>query len=433
MRRIEVEAREDGSQRDSGQVIVFLEGLERLDGDAMFYLRPLDAVASGVELGVLSDEQRALAVRAVDGGVELVIAAELAQHPALAAGAPVEIEIPDAGVWSEFSWPALKVRARPAKVAASRAHTPLLTGRANGDKAFLAQRAAKGQPGETGGQAAAPAKASQTSRSIVTVPPAALEELPVSAAQLDEPPAGEEAHTQPGGPAPGHVLAQEYVVFYPYARGGKLGMGSTSAAPRERKSLLPTTRLGSALMAAVAVLAIQGAMWVGSGGHIASAPAATTATAGAPADGTIYDLFAAGPVSPRGVQARNVSTVKALENAQAALLTPGAPRDVEEGAYWLRRFLTSGGSDERTRRVLTQLGTAYADGTSRSPEYGKARQVWEMASAFGDPVAMCFLGTLHENGLGSPVDRRAAQEWYERARGAGGCPGVEESIARVKK
>ena len=115
------------------------------------------------------------------------------------------------------------------------------------------------------------------------------------------------------------------------------------------------------------------------------------------------------------------------------MLTPGAPRDSEEASYWLRRFITSSGSDERTRRVLTQLGTTFADPTSQVAEYGKARQVWELASAFGDPVAMCFLGTLHENGLGVATDRKAALQWYERAKQTGGCPAVDEAITRLKK
>ncbi len=83
--------------------------------------------------------------------------------------------------------------------------------------------------------------------------------------------------------------------------------------------------------------------------------------------------------------------------------------------------------------MLTQLGTAFADGTKRPADYGRARQVWELASAFGDSVAMCFLGTLHENGLGTAADRRVALQWFECAKLAGGCPSVDESIARVKK
>ena len=227
---------------------------------------------------------------------------------------------------------------------------------------------------------------------------------------------------------------QEYAVFYPYARGSKLGSAATGpGSARRPAALLPTTRLGAAATAVAAVLVLQGLFWFGGGWHISSAASPAAAVSSPGMDGSSYDLFAVGPVSPRGVQARDSNPTKALENAQAALMTPGAPRDSEEASYWLRRYITSAGSDERTRRVLTQLGTTFADTANHLAEYGKARQVWELASAFGDPVAMCFLGTLHENGLGVASDRRVALQWYERAKTAGGCPTVDESIARVRK
>ena len=234
-------------------------------------------------------------------------------------------------------------------------------------------------------------------------------------------------------PDHGHV-GDDYVVFYPHARGGQIGPGGAgNGTQRRAASLLPTTRLGAAAMAVAGVLAVQGLLWLGSGGNL-NTQASSVATGGtAGADGSNYDLFAAGTVSPRGVQARDMNSTKALDNAQAALLTPGGTRDAEEASYWLRRFITLGGSDERTRRVLTQLGTTFADSASRQPEFGKARQVWELASAFGDPVAMCFLGTLHENGLGVAPDRKVALQWYERAKSTGGCPAVDDAIARVKK
>ena len=234
---------------------------------------------------------------------------------------------------------------------------------------------------------------------------------------------------------PAGQAGEDYVVFYPHARGGKIGQAVAGKSPQQRAAtLLPTTRLGAAAMAVAAVLGIQALMLLGNGGNAAGLlGSAVPSNTSAGADGSIYDLFAVAAVSPRGVQARDTNATKALENAQAALLTPGGTRDAEEASYWLRRFIISAGSDERTRRVLTQLGTTFADGATRPPEFGKARQVWELASAFGDPVAMCFLGTLHENGIGVTTDRKAALQWYERAKLAGGCPAVDDSIARVKK
>ena len=131
--------------------------------------------------------------------------------------------------------------------------------------------------------------------------------------------------------------------------------------------------------------------------------------------------------------ARDVAPGKALEYAQAAFLTPSAARDPEEGAFWLKRYFIATGSDEKTRRALTQLGSALADSSNRNFDFTKARQVWELASAFGDSVAMCFLGVLHENGLTGAADRKLALAWFERAKQNGGCPAVDEAIARVRQ
>lgn len=160
-------------------------------------------------------------------------------------------------------------------------------------------------------------------------------------------------------------------------------------------------------------------------------PAAPSAAAGAGKEPSLFDVLAAGSVSPRGVSAAGVDGAKALENANSLLQGPN--RDLEEGAFWLRRFLQSSLSDERTMRVLTQLGSAYAEPQGKAPDYVKARLLWEIASAAGDPVAMCFIGLMHENGLGTTLDRKTAMQWYERSKKAGGCPQLDDMIARVRQ
>jgi hypothetical protein len=147
--------------------------------------------------------------------------------------------------------------------------------------------------------------------------------------------------------------------------------------------------------------------------------------------GRLYDAFAVGATSPRGVSVSGISALKALENANSQLLS--ASRDTEEGAFWLRQYLNGTLADERTTRALTQLGSLYAEPSGKAPDYAKARLLWEIASAAGDPVAHCFLGLLHENGLGVPADRSAARQWYQRAKEKGGCPDVDQSIARVSQ
>ncbi len=130
----------------------------------------------------------------------------------------------------------------------------------------------------------------------------------------------------------------------------------------------------------------------------------------------------------RGVDARGTVPANALARAT------GAERNSDEAAFWLKRYIAGPLGDDRLRRALTQLGSIYAEPSGQTaPDYDKARGLWEMASAAGDPIAMCFLGQLYENGLGITASRPAAAQWYERARQTGGCPGIDDMIARTKK
>ena len=74
-----------------------------------------------------------------------------------------------------------------------------------------------------------------------------------------------------------------------------------------------------------------------------------------------------------------------------------------------------------------------AQPVSGPPDYDKARMLWEIAAFNGDAIAMCFLGTLAENGLGSKVDRGKALEYYKRAKESGGCPTSDEAISRLSR
>ncbi len=147
----------------------------------------------------------------------------------------------------------------------------------------------------------------------------------------------------------------------------------------------------------------------------------------------LFEALVAGETSPRGLSAGNVAADKALENANGKLVGAGADRDTDEGSFWLKRYIAGSLGEARTMRVLTQLGSTYAEPASGTPDYTRARLVWEISSAAGDPVAMCFLGLLYENGLGVTVDRKAALGWYERSKEKGGCPSVDQSIARVSR
>lgn len=144
----------------------------------------------------------------------------------------------------------------------------------------------------------------------------------------------------------------------------------------------------------------------------------------------LFEALSAGSTSPRGVDALGVSDMRALSRASSILADPS--RDSEEAAFWLKRYLSATLADRNVARALTQLGSAQADATGKAPDYVKARHLWEMASAAGDPVAMCFLGKLFEAGTGVAANKRAALNWFERAKRSGGCADADDAIARLR-
>jgi hypothetical protein len=147
----------------------------------------------------------------------------------------------------------------------------------------------------------------------------------------------------------------------------------------------------------------------------------------------VYDALSSGTVSPRGVSVAGVDAAQALAKATSLLTAAGPQRDAEEARFWLKRYLAIAHADKPVIRAITQLGTVYAQpGNGSAPDYGKARDVWEISSALGDPVAMCFIGNLFEYGLGVALNKQVALSWYERARVAGGCNGLEEAVARMR-
>lgn len=238
--------------------------------------------------------------------------------------------------------------------------------------------------------------------------------------------------------------------FYPHARGSLIASAKSEVreevrAPLAAKSV-PQQPMNVRIAAALATLAIGGVAAVtllsGRPSIGASEPPTRTAAVISPAPSQIssassealmFDSLSVGATSPRGAAASSVSLTKALENANVQLQVAGAGRDTEEGAFWLKKYIVGTLSEDRTVRALTQLGSVFAEPTGKAPDYTKARFVWEIASAAGDPVAMCFIGLLHENGLGVAASRSAALQWYERSKEKGGCPGIDESLQRVRQ
>lgn len=162
------------------------------------------------------------------------------------------------------------------------------------------------------------------------------------------------------------------------------------------------------------------------------APSGETAAADEDTPDSVFEALAVANVSPRGVAA-DMPLGRVLDLANKNAMTSGSQADREEGAFWRKRYVVGALGSDRTKKALTQLGSLYAEPTGSSPDFAKARLLWEVASAAGDPVAMCFLGQLYESGLSVAADKKSALQWYERAKQAGGCPAVDESIARVRQ
>ncbi len=125
---------------------------------------------------------------------------------------------------------------------------------------------------------------------------------------------------------------------------------------------------------------------------------------------------------------------EALERANNLLGSMKTPADRLEVAFWLRNALSRSLSEPRLVWAITQLGTAYAtkDKTNK-PNYDAARLLWRWATDAGDAQAACFLGRLHERGLGVPQNSKLALKNYGRARSLGGCPGLDQAILRVRE
>lgn len=147
----------------------------------------------------------------------------------------------------------------------------------------------------------------------------------------------------------------------------------------------------------------------------------------------LADAFVAGPQSPRGEIASDVDLPTALKLADYNLHGVDRPVDRAEAEYWLKKALSLTASHTQLRWAMTQLGTLAAQPVKGEPDYEKARLLWEISAGNGDPIALCFLGTLAENGLGGSPDRMKALEYYKRAKEIGGCPTSDEAIARLSR
>ena len=479
MEMIEVEAVEDRSRPEGGHAVVLLRNVAKLPETMRFRLRPLDVEGLAPEARRLFEEEHApLSVSETEDGVALSIGPELAGSPHLLPGTVMEIVIAEEDLRGEFLWPSIAPLARP-----KRRH--IMTRRAPGNStaarvAPLASEAAvevtvKAQPADeppaiapsvTVSPAvpvdrfdfskAAPSKADEGDgeearperRSIVVrqaelrgpaVSPtgAAASTKPVSAGvpeaevEIQRVPGQERAGEARPKPAPSTGEAQEVAAALVKARAGKWGISYAGVAVMTAAAVV-LSGLAVVRFLDLAVVGRSRLAELRTGKGVQQAPAVTAPQPSAAP--RIYDAIAAGPRSPRGVDADTISPAKALQMAHGLLHGAEAERDPEEAIYWLKRYLASTAGTEHARIALTQLGTAYSQPVRGTRDMASARIAWELAGALGDPVAMCFLGAIHDGGIGVAVDPAAAADWFRRAAAAGGtCASANRPATRAPR
>ncbi len=152
-----------------------------------------------------------------------------------------------------------------------------------------------------------------------------------------------------------------------------------------------------------------------------------------PSAAVLAEILDVSGKSERGLDATAADMAQSLKHADESLYGGAGKADRDEARFWLRKSLSLGLGDARLVWAMTQLGTLYASPGVGAPDYDAARVLWELASAKGDPVATCFLASMHELGLGVPKDNTHALELYRRSKTNGGCPGIDTALARLSK
>ncbi|MDX2290563.1 MAG: tetratricopeptide repeat protein [Hyphomicrobiaceae bacterium] len=472
----------DASIQVGGHAIIRLKGLWLLPASATFRIEPIEEAGQTVALpGWPVGDLKPRDTRMTASGIELLIGPEVVDQPDLVPGTPVRLSIAAAGVDTTVRWPELPLSLHPSRgpvgmtpvtaPVASRppplgAHADLAQLRprepagsgardVNGSELrrkmqseFLAlasgrlgsadtnaedlsfRRAGMTAEGEGRNQPISAARALPFGPDGVANPKARGEERATVAGRIAARPAAERVVPQPASTAASTSSTAA-------ADGATLGQQAV-AATRDRASerslgiLLWPLVIG--LVVTLGLTAVVGPQLVA---DLEGRPQGlVTQSARAPAVPSIdiTAIFSQGDVSPQGISASGKDIEAALTVANRNLHGVGGPPDREEAAFWLRRAVALTLSEPRVTWAMTQLGTIYAQPPNNAaPDYHSARVLWEMSGAMGDPVALCFVGQMHEYGLGGIASNKStARAIYEKAGQLGGCKGLDAALERVK-
>lgn len=480
----------------AGGAIIRLNGVGLVPPGSTFRIDPIDDEDAGsLPAGWPEGDLKPVNQRITKDGVDLIIGPEIVEAPALVPGTPVTITVASVGARSELQWPSLAVARAPRRAAVIKSGEQLaaeLAERAEADR-LAALKAV--EEAAAAAQAAARAEAEAQAEALQQAARLAAEAAKSAGEQQDREVRHERAlaaareaasHRRLNGHA--HPPAAVTEAALPISGGweGASDQALSSlrptasrmpasgrdrpvvpaplkpmspAGPAEARSINvqlppPTLRPGPAIdpqppaarppgVAGKIVPFVLGAVTAGAmatglmtfawPSRPPAPPAAVPERLGDFAQPKLAEILRVPDVSPQGRQAASIDLDQALLLADRALQGPDIGSNRDEAKFWLRRALSQGLGDERLLWAMTQLGTLYARPGNEAPDYASAQLLWSLAAAKGDPIALCFLGSLAEHGLGTARNARQALALYEQAKERGGCRGVDEALERARR
>jgi hypothetical protein len=434
---IHLDVMPDHTAINGGRAVIKLSGIFYLPTDVTYRIDPVDSrIKADTDPGWPGGERRPNHTRIAADGIELVLGPDVVDAKMLAPGTPVRVAIAAAAIETELRWPDIprsNARTRHPKLLPPPPPRRSLSGQTETDGAPAARKL----PGQDG-HASERTRAGTPSDELASI----LDELrDQKSASSGGMPTGK-PHTAHSKPKAGWDDDAEPFDENPYVN---VQVPIGRSARRSRPSLVKPFVIGL-LVAGVTSTAgwfafhnefenyVQkiAATRLAEEKAVASAatvqplpPPSTAQVRGAvPEPNPIAEISSPEMKSPSGRSAQGVTADEALTLADRHL--GSTPPDQAEARYWLRIALARTLGSRQMTWGLTQLGTLYAARENGEKGYAKARTLWQIAGAQGDPVALCFLARMHEQGLGAPANPRRASELYAQATRLGGCPRITD-------
>lgn len=495
MSAVTIEVVQDARFPHGGHAVIRLHGLWLLPPQAKFRIDPVDDTLPEGSTDWPTGERAPKETRVTSRGVEILVGPDIVDAGALQPGTPVTVSIPSASISADLRWPNLPVSSAPRRGQVIMSAAELRAEIATAER-LRRERELAAADAETERQARMQADTLAEKSKRERSDAASLSSLQPRGEMIlkdDKSQAGNgllmnqsavgsrpSVVPTPLKPSLGPTSTIEVTIEDPIAAARNTD-GSLRLSPTTSGSMVALDAVAAAdprtmppgdgsdryqrrqmVSFGVGFLAAAGLSWLFWNGirselrkpgasdvqaaktqAITTAAVATTTIAAVaapnPAVGpsrtdaavSLKDVFALDKISPRGRSTVDVDLTTALRLADEGL--HGAAADRQESAFWLRKSLALVLNQDEVKWALTQLGSTYAAPASGPPDYTKARLIWEIAGAQGDPVALCFLGSVHENGLGVVATKSTALGYFNSAKAAGGCRGVDDAITRLKE